>query len=76
MARGQKLLSCHFWAEAERTKITGEICSGEGFFFFIPVQFYSPSRFKQTSDNHLELGDEPNSDSDCGFSEGQPFLLE
>ena len=40
------------------------------------VQFDSPLRFKQTSDNHLELGDEPNSHLDYGFSEGQPFHLD
>lgn len=40
------------------------------------VLFYSPLRFQQISDNYLELGDEPNSDSDNGFSEGQPFHLD
>ena len=42
----------------------------------LSVQFYSPLRFKQTSDNHHELGDEPNSDSGYDFSKSQPFHLD
>ena len=39
-------------------------------------QVYSPLRFKQTSDNHHEHGNEPNSDSGYGFSESEPFHLD